>query len=460
MSLPEGDISTLVIAAPRSGAGKTSVAVGIMAYLRSKGYRVQGFKVGPDYLDPMYHRLASGRPSRNLDIYLMPDDAVFETFWRGVETADVAVVEGVMGLYDGRLEGPPSASTAEVAKLLDLPVLLVMDVAGQAQTASAMLLGLMSYPGAPKLLGVILNRVGSHRHAEAIGREIQGTTGVPVLGAIPRESLPHLPERHLGLVPVTELSTAEEAVAMLGEAIGRLVDVEGLIRLFRRPRQKIQKEDPPPVPRCTLAVARDAAFNFYYEDNLDLLVKVGARLLGFSPISDRQIPVGANGIYLGGGYPELFGAELSQNESMLRSIRAAAADGMPIYAECGGLMYLCQGIEAADGRRFPMVGLVNAWAKMGASKARLAYVEVEVDTPSWLGPAGQRWRGHEYHWSALTAELQPPLYRYLAPYTGYQGVVCGPSRNVVASYVHLHFASLPELAHRFVEACLGDRQVG
>ncbi len=453
MSLPEGQVPACVVAASRSGAGKTSIAVGIMAALQALGWRVQGYKVGPDYLDPMYHTLATGRPSRNLDSYLMPREALLGTFWRGLEGADAAVVEGVMGLYDGRLDSPPQGSTAEVARLLDLPVLLVLDVAGQSQTAAAVALGLIRYPDAPTMLGIVLNRVGSSRHAEAVTKELERTARIPVLGAVPRDGLPHLPERHLGLVPAGELAAALEAVQALGEALRSYVDLEGIVRLSLRPRRHTGPQPARPSPLCTIAVARDSAFNFYYEDNLDLLKNEGAQIVEFSPLSDPGLPPGAQGVYLGGGYPELFAAQLSENQGMLASIRAACAEGLPIYAECGGLMYLCRGIEDIDGRRFETVGLLGAWAKMERTRARLAYVEVETATASWLGPAGIRLRGHEYHWSRLTEELRPPLYRYLRPGTGWQGAVAGPEGNLVASYVHLHFAGAPELARRFVEAC-------
>ncbi len=453
MRWSEDVISAFVVSAPRSGAGKTSVAIGIMRWMRDLGSVVQPYKVGPDYLDPMYHRLAAGRPPRSLDTFLMTRELVAQTFWLGAVGADVAVVEGVMGLYDGKLDSFGVGSTAEVARVLGLPILLVLDVSGQGQTAAAVVLGMAAYDPQLTIMGVVLNKVGSARHEQSLRREIETKTGIPVIGAIPRDGLPRLPQRHLGLVPVDEIQEVQQLLSCLAERIGKYVDVRAILEGSRRPRRYVAETTSDERPaRSTVAVARDDAFNFYYEDNLDLLKKAGVCLVEFSPLRDTILPAQAQGLYLGGGYPEVFAQRLAQNKSMLKCIKEAVADGMPVYAECGGLMYLAQGIRDAQGTTYAMCGVLDTWAALESSRVALGYVTVEIATPCWLGDVGCRLRGHEYHWSRLDRTLYPPLYRVVEPRPAFEGIVGGPRGNVLASYVHLHFGSSPGLAEKFAEA--------
>ncbi len=444
----------LVVAGVASGVGKTTVATGLMGALVARGLRVQGFKVGPDYIDPGYHARVTGRPSRNLDSWLLPHPILRALFERAAATADVAVVEGVMGLYDGRHGGGEQASTAEVAKLLGLPVVLVVDASRQARSAAATVLGFRAFDPDVRLVGVILNRVGSAAHLAALRDAIEGSAGLPVLGALEREPGLRLPERYLGLVPPSEGGVAESYFARAAAAVARGVDLPRLLRLAEPGPTANHAAPFPPAPlpaRACLAVARDRAFGFYYADALDLLAAQGLEVRDFSPLADPSLPPGTAGVYLGGGFPELFTADLAANEPLLRQLRTLGHRGLPIYAECGGLMYLARAIVDAEGRRHSLVGLVPGEVSLQGARLSLGYREVVGARDSLLVRAGERARGHEFHYSRLTmGRAAQPAYHVAGRQPPAEGHARG---NLLASYVHLHLAGEPLLAQRFAQAC-------
>jgi cobyrinic acid a,c-diamide synthase len=445
-------IPRLVLAAPGTGQGKTTVAAALMRLLRDRGLRVAPFKAGPDYVDPSHHRAAAGRASRNLDGWLLPPDtlrALFRRATTGAREADVAVVEGMMGLFDGRSATSDEGSTAHTARLLAAPVVLVLDAWTMARTAAAVVRGLHTFDPALPLAGVVLNRAAGPGHYALCRDAIVGATGVPVLGWLPADAALAVPERDLGLVLAGERPMDVERLA---ERAAATLDVDGLLAVARAAPPLPGGPDPLPAPaargRATIAVARDAAFDFYYEDNLDLLRDLGAELRFFSPLADARLPEDAGALYLGGGYPELHAARLAANTGMRAAVRAFAASGRPVYAECGGLMYLCEALTDAAGARHPMAGVLPG-ASVMQPRATLGYREVVALRDSPVARAGDALRGHEFHFSTREAGAGAPAYRRTDGGET-EGVVAGPRDNVLASYLHLHFATDPRTAERLV----------
>lgn len=449
-------MSGLLIAGVGSGVGKTTVACALLAALRRRGVRVQPFKAGPDYLDPGYHERAAGRPSRNLDPWLLSAARLRALFARAAGGAELALVEGVMGLYDGKAD-TEEGSTAQLAKLLDLPVVLVLDVTATSRTAAAVALGVQRFDPALRLAGVILNGVASEGHQRWAAGPIEAATGLPVFGFLPRRAEFALPERHLGLVPTAEGGVDDAFFDRLAAQAEQTLDLDSLLAAART-------APPPPggagdlfpaaavAPRARIAVAQDAAFSFYYQDNLDLLRAWGAELAPFSPLRDPALPAGVGGVYLGGGFPELHAAALAANRALLADLRRAAGRGLPTYAECGGLMYLGEGLVDAAGGRHELVGLAPGWSAIDRPRLSIGYRTGTAQRDSVLLRAGERVRGHEFHWSqwqdgpaaadaAYALDGEPPR-----P----EGYARG---SVLASYLHLHFGSDPRLAPRFVAAC-------
>ncbi|MDX6555339.1 MAG: cobyrinic acid a,c-diamide synthase [Miltoncostaeaceae bacterium] len=441
----------VVIAAPGSGSGKTAVACGLIGALRARGRRVQGFKVGPDYIDPTHHALASGRPGRNLDAFLSGPDLIAPLARHGATGADLAVVEGVMGLFDGVTGRGELASTAQVAKLLRAPVLLVLDARAVARSAAATVLGFRSFDPELDLAGVILNRVGSDHH-EAILREAIGGLGVPVLGALRRDDRMGVPERHLGLVPAVErLAATNDALAAQAAAVAERVDLAAVERIAAGAPAEAGpawSPGPPRAARARVAVARGPAFSFHYQENLELLAAAGAELVDVNPLADEALPAGAGALVLAGGFPEVHGAELSANAALREEIAAFAAAGRPVVAECGGYLYLCREL---DGR--PMCGVLPARGEM-TDRLTLGYREAAAlgDGPCFA--AGAAPRGHEFHYSRVVpdAAAEPaPAWR-LRSSTGAErdeGMTVGA---VSASYLHTHWAATPGAAERLVAA--------
>ena len=443
-------IPRIVIAGTSSGAGKTTVACGLIGALRARGHIVQGFKVGPDYIDPSYHALASGRPGRNLDAFLSGPDLIAPLARHGSRGADIAVIEGVMGLFDGASGRGELASTGHVAKLLNAPVLLVVDAASMARSAAAIVHGYATFDPDLEVAGVIFNHVGSDHHEQLL-REAVEPLGIPVLGALRRDERVVTPERHLGLVPAGEREErTRTALEALAAALARYTDLDQIERLARTapplpgPVWSPVAEGPPTNVR--IGIARGRAFSFHYEENLELLVAAGAELCPFDPLNDVGLPAGAGALVLAGGFPEVFGAELEANVRLRREVAAFAASGRPILAECGGLLFL---LEELDGHE--MCGVLPARAAMGR-RLTLGYREATAATATpWLD-AGECVRGHEFHYSAIAESGHVVDAAWSLAARGTERAEGFAVGALQASYLHVHWAAHPQLAWRFARA--------
>ncbi|GLW13330.1 hydrogenobyrinate a,c-diamide synthase [Streptomyces sp. NBRC 13847] len=449
-----GAIPRLVIAAPSSGAGKTTVATGLMAAFTEAGLAVSPHKVGPDYIDPGYHSLATGRPGRNLDAFLCGTDRIAPLFLHGAAGADLALVEGVMGLFDGASDRGELSSTAQVAKLLRAPVVLVVDASSQSRSVAALVHGFASWDPEVRLAGVILNKVGSDRHEQLL-REAMDSSGVPVLGALRRDGRAGTPSRHLGLVPVAERRA--EAVESVGELAARIregCDLQALLALAHSvpdlpdapwdPAAELAPatETAAPSARPLIAVAGGPAFTFSYAEHAELLAVAGADVVPFDPLRDEQLPPGTRGLVIGGGFPEVYAPDLSANAPLRAAVADLAASGAPVSAECAGLLYLSRSI---DGK--PMCGVLPAEARM-TERLTLGYREAVALRDNALAAAGTRVRGHEFHRTVLEPGAgADPAWGLTHPERRVEGFVTG---GVHASYLHVHWAAEPALAGRLV----------
>jgi cobyrinic acid a,c-diamide synthase len=457
-------MARLVVAGMSSGVGKTTITVGLIAALRARGLSVQPFKVGPDYIDPSYHTLAAGRPCRNLDAWMVPPDRVLASFQRAARNVDVAVVEGVMGLYDGFSYDDEAGSTAAASKLLDAPVVLVVDASKMARSAGAIALGYRRFDPDLNLAGYIANYVGGDAHGRGVAAAIERATGLPVFGWLPQEQRLAIPERYLGLVPTREPGRWTDFIYAAGEAVARHLDIDRILALARQ-ASPLDKAEWPEIcvspaihasgEHPVIAVARDEAFHFTYPENLELLEAAGAEIAFFSPIHDGQLPARTAGVILSGGFPELYATDLSGNVSLHAALRDAHDRRMPIYAECGGLMYLTEAIVDDQGRQHPMAGLLPGRSVM-SGRLTLGYRLGRAAHESWLFKAGEAIRGHEFHYSSwMDRPAGLPAALKLADRDGVDAdrLEGACDRNLWASYVHLHFDGHPELAGRFVAAC-------
>ncbi|WP_309114447.1 cobyrinate a,c-diamide synthase [Saccharothrix sp.] len=453
-------MNRLVVAAPASGSGKTTVATGLMAALRRAGDRVAPFKVGPDYIDPGYHGLATGRPGRNLDPVMVGEHRVASLFAHGSRGCDIAVVEGVMGLFDGRVDTEGIGSTAHVAKLLSAPVLFVVDARGQSRSLAALLHGFRGYDPTVRLGGVVLNQVGSARH-EHVLRGACAEVGLEVLGVLPRDDRFALPSRHLGLVTAAEHgSAAVEAVDAVAEAVAAHVDLDAVRRLAAGvPAMAVPAWDPAEeVTAVTgapvVAVAGGAAFTFGYAEHVELLRAAGADVVTVDPLRDEDLPEGTSGLVLPGGFPEQHAAELSANVGLRDAVAALARSGAPVHAECGGLLYLAKSLDGV-----PMCGVLDADGSM-TPRLTLGYRDAVAPVDSVLARAGTRITGHEFHRTTLSVPAgAKPAWQWrgydLRPVA--EGYVLG---GVHASYLHTHPASAPDAITRFVRAVLNGPASG
>lgn len=459
---PVGYPPALMVAAPASGSGKTSLALGLMAAFRRRGMRVAPFKVGPDYIDPGHHESLCGRPSHNLDGWMCGQQQVRNIFAAAGAEADIALIEGVMGLFDGISGKSEEGSSAEIAKWLGVPVLLVVDARSQARSIAALVKGFNDFDPGLRIVGVIANRVGSERHRQLLQEALETTPGLPpLLGCLPRCENVALPERHLGLVTADDHAAEADFATQLADWVEAHLDLDRLTALAASTVASSAAE--PPVDRkdkrmckVRIGVARDRAFCFYYPQNLQLLERAGAELVPFSPLEDQSLPTGLNGLYLGGGYPELYAEQLAANRGLLEQIRDLAEAELPIYAECGGFMALCRSL---DGHL--MAGLFPLEVRMLDRRKALGYRSVELLDETLLGPAGTWARGHEFHYSEVADdETLPRCYKVGRRDGEPLGVEGYRYRNVIGSYVHLHFGSNPVLADNIVAFCARHRTAG
>ncbi len=478
---------SLVIAGERSGVGKTTMTLAILAYLKHHlkhhlkrdlkhpEITVQSFKVGPDYIDPMFHHYVTGRPCRNLDPVLTSEDYVRQCFAHHIQGVEFALVEGVMGLFDGvpgnvvfpnqdsTVPGNDFASTAHIARLLNLPVLLVIDCSRLSGSVAAIAHGYRSWDPRIKFAGLVLNRVGSDRHLELL-KEAIASLNLPILGVFRRQDHITIPDRHLGLVPTAELPELDRIIDKLAEIAAHSFDWENLLPLLKTAPdypnhpQKNQinliHQKPEKLP-VKIGISRDAAFSFYYQDNLDILASLGAELIPFSPLENSQLPPGLQGLYFGGGFPEMFAQQLSENVTFRQAIFQAIQSGMPTIAECGGLMYLSKSITDFQAKSWPMVGILPSSTMMDRYLT-LGYRRAIAQKNTPLLAAGEVIFGHEFHRSRLVSEPVAPLFktwRLSQQDTESSHEGCAVNQNLHASYIHLHWGHRPEIAQRFLKSC-------
>jgi cobyrinic acid a,c-diamide synthase len=450
-------VSRIVIAGVTSGVGKTTVAVGIMHGLRKRGLRVQPFKVGPDFIDPSYHTIVTNRKSRNLDVWMMGRQGVLDCFASASEDADIAVVEGVMGLFDGMSGKSDFASTAHMAKILDAPILLVVDASKGARSIAAIILGFLHFDRKLRIAAVILNNVAGQRHASYITEALAGIVKIPVVGILPRNSDIKMEERHLGLVPALELKGVKiQMIARTASYIAECIDLNRVLSLCSITSLPDARDHdfPKRQARARIAVALDESFNFYYTDNLIALKRRGAQLVFFSPVKDQKLPDGVHGIMLGGGFPEVLADRLEKNRSMVRSIRRAVDQGMPVYGECGGLMYLTRSISGYKGEKKSrkMAGIVEADTLM-TGRLTLNYTDAECNDSIF---GNMHLRGHEFHYSSIENIAKDSRFAYsMRKGKGVTGNQDGfiINGNTLAAYMHLHFANR-KLPERMVLSCV------
>ncbi len=454
-------IKGIVVAGTQSGAGKTTLTLAMLAALKRRGFRVVSFKVGPDFIDPGHHTRITGSACRNLDGWMLSKSCNRNIFYRNIQSADLAVVEGVMGLFDGYDGKCEAGSTAEMAKWLDLPVLLAVNAKSMARSAAALVQGFENFDHDLRFCGVIFNRLGSPRHLNYLKDALSGHVQMPCLGGMLRNMDIAIPERHLGLVTLEEHPLSPSAIERLADFIESAVDIDALLDCF----SEIQA-DPETAPfplsadsgRVNIGVAMDQAFCFYYPDNLDALAAAGAKIVPFSPISDSHLPEGLHGIYIGGGYPEVHAEKLAANSELRSRIRAASLKGMPIYAECGGLMYLCRELTDMDGRSHAMTGCFSFSTRMLQRLKTLGYREITLKCDSILGQAGLKIRGHEFHYSEIFPAVQVPgVYEVTSRFGESMAPEGFQVNNTLGSYIHLHLGSQPKAAAAFVHACFQHR---
>jgi cobyrinic acid a,c-diamide synthase len=479
------DVPRIVIAGAASGVGKTTVTAGLIAALRGLGHAVQPFKCGPDYIDPSYHERAAGRPCRNLDTWMLDEAPLLEGFARACRDVDLAVIEGVMGLFDGSDWHSEQGSTAQIAKLFRAPVLLVVDIRGSARSAAVPVLGCQHFDPAVELRAVALNFAGSEGHAAGCSEAITRAAGLPVLGWLPREQSLRIPERHLGLTPGGEQEDADALIGTIAAEVTRRFDLDGVLRIARsapslvlpaRSRAVTDRSVPgerrspagsaaAPRPaarsarrRPVLAVARDPAFCFYYPENLELLADAGAEIEFFSPLRLEYPSARASGVYLGGGYPELHGRALASNTSLWERLQELRAGGCPIYAECGGFMALTQRLIDLEGNEWRMAGLIPGTVRMSDKLVSLGYRTATALGRNLIAAAGESFRGHEFRYSswAIDAGVVEGAWRVSRVRSAGEETVGYADESILASYLHLHFGQQAAIAETFVRRLGGS----
>ncbi len=442
-----------LVAGTASGVGKTTVSLALMASYRRRGKVVQAFKCGPDFLDTGHHSKVCGRPSRNLDTWMLSHEANRSLYAKARRDADVVVVEGMMGLFDGVAGGTEQGSAAEIAKLLDLPVILVVDAGKSGRSLAAVVKGFTIFDPALRFAGVVLNKVASESHFRLLEPAIRETCNLPVLGWLPREASIAIPERHLGLHTAEEVTDWEQKREQFADFAEEHLDLDLLSNVTSGP-PNFSSDIPTAqiaLKHVRIGVAQDQAFSFYYQDNLDRLQELGAEIVSFSPLSDSSLPAELDALYFGGGYPELFAETLSGNSSMLADIRAFAHAGKPVYAECGGMIYLSDTLQTLNGQSFSMAGLLPLTVSMTEKLSRFGYTQLEFTRDCLLGKQGTITRGHSFHYSqCIPAQEIATAYRVKYTLSGKEEVEGYLRGNILGSYLHLHFLANPSLAENFV----------
>ncbi|WP_321418838.1 cobyrinate a,c-diamide synthase [uncultured Desulfobacter sp.] len=443
----------IVVAGVSSGCGKTTITLGLMAAFKRRGLRVAPFKAGPDFIDPGHHTTITGVSGRNLDGWMLKKRTNLDIFRQNTGQADISVVEGVMGLFDGYDGRSEAGSTAQLAKWLDLPVLLVVDARSMARSAGALVQGFENFDPDLKFAGVVFNKVGSSVHLDYLTQALEGNVTMPCLGGVGRNPDTEIPSRHLGLVTSDDHGLGLRMQNALADLVENCMDLDAFLDTL----PSIPADKPAPAEKkpafVRIAVARDAAFCFYYPENIEMLEQAGAQIVYFSPLSEPGLPDNIDGLYLGGGYPELHAATLAQNTEFRQAVAMACRNNMPIYAECGGFMALCRTLEDLNGQSHDMVGCFGFTCRMSKRLRALGYREITLRHDTILGPKGLTARGHEFHYSSIDDHDEKTVYN-VSDRSGGNRVVPGFETNrTLGSYLHLHFKSNPDVPKHFVQAC-------
>lgn len=444
----------LVIAGTGSGVGKTTVTIGLMAAFRKRGFTVQGFKCGPDYIDPSYHTAITGRISRNLDSWMLNHEMVREIVNRSSKGADISIIEGVMGFFDGKKPTSNIGSTAEISIITQSPVILIVNVASMARSAAAIVKGFQLFSEDTNIVGVIVNNAGSEGHYKLVQTAIEQECGIPVLGYLKKNREIKIPERQLGLVPSVERGELDPFFEQLGELVLETIDVDSIYRLAQAPPLEIKESQFKSKAKkdVRIAVAKDAAFNFYYQENFEILEGFGAELIEFSPLNGEVLPDDVSGLYIGGGFPEEFAGQLAQQIKVKQSIKEAIDKGIPTLAECGGFMFLTEALETTDEKNYEMVGIIPGKVKMQTKLAALGYREVKGEEGNFLLKGKLMAKGHEFHYSTFHTKTDIQT-AYITK--GMRGIKQEGfmKENLIAGYTHFHFGSCPKMAENWIKRC-------
>lgn len=448
-----------VLAGTNSGVGKTTITLGLLNSFYRKGYNVQPFKSGPDYIDPAFHTFVTGNASRNLDAWLLPEDKIRSLMCHSGEGKDLSIVEGVMGFYDGHSVHRKKGSTAHLSKIVKAPAVLIINGSGIATSAAAIVLGFQKFDPEVNVAGVIINMVNSERHYEILKEAIEEMTDVKCYGYLKKNSEMNLSSRHLGLIPSYEVDQLKEKIDLISDMMEESIDFDGLLTLAQT-APDLEADAVEPVKQfkqLKIGVPLDNAFNFYYQDNLDLLQFLGAEIVNFSPVKDAHIPQNLDGLYVGGGFPEVFAKELTANKTMLADIKAFVESNRPVYAECGGLMYMCKSITDLEDKTFDMVGLIDNESVMTKRLQRFGYVEVELEETTIIGPKGLRFMAHEFHRSQVIDSSNDTLCYKVEKDRGNGNISkwqCGYGyKNFLGAYAHVHFYNNLEIPVNFLKIC-------
>lgn len=461
----------IVIAGAQSGVGKTSISLALVAALKQRGVKVQTFKIGPDFLDPTYLELASGRPCYNLDSWMTGKEYVKKLFDLKTQNADVAVIEGVMGLYDGANPVTSEGSTAEIANLLKAPVLLVVSAKGLARSLAAMTKGYVDFDKNLIFAGIIANNCGSKGHIDWLERSFESTDLPPLLGAIPRDTFPKIPSRHLGLVTADRTNFSKDFLSKLANTLEKYTNIDKILKTSIR-KEKFSQTSATSATGAAgatsaagairVGLAFDSAFHFYYKDNLEALERGGVELVKFSPLHDKSLPPNLDGLYIGGGYPEEYAKDLEKNRQIIEEIKNFSKSKKPIYAECGGLIYLSEELKTLDEKKYKMIGILPGKTRMLDKRKSLGYIEATLKLESLFGKKNDKLRGHEFHYSELIDEYffektddWKKVYEIKRHNDKKHNNFCRGFQkgNILATYMHTHFASHPKAVKHFIEIC-------